>query len=1693
MQDRDKTQEQLIDELRAMRQRLSAMEATEARLLGTEKALRESEERFRLLYENAPLGYQSLDENGHFLEVNQAWLDTLGYDREEVIGRWFGDFLAPGYQDHFKINFPKFKAAGEIHWVEFEMLRKDGSQVSVAFDGQIGRDEQGRFRQTHCILHDISEIKRSVEALKASESRYRRLFENAQDGILILDLDTGQILDVNPHLINMLGYSHEEFLDTFLWEVSPFKDTALNKEAFARLRQGACVRYEDLPLETSDGQTIDVEFVSNTYSVDGMTFIQCNIRDITERKRAEEELRQQREELQIILDSVPALIFYKDTNNNMVNANKTWLQTFGYTEHDVIGKCLAEFFPTEQAAELFRDDLEVITTGHPKQNILEVIEIDGRPRAFVTDKIPYQNANGDIIGVIGFSQDITDRKLAEEAIRTSEAQLSNALQMAHLGHWEYDVAKDLFTFNDDFYKIFRTTAEQVGGYTMSSADYARRFVHPDDISVVGNEIRKSIEATDPHFSQQLEHRVLYADGEIGHITVRIFLVKDDLGHTIKTYGVNQDITERKRVEQALQDSEQMLKSLLAASPVGILFTQHSKIKWANDAWVTMFGFENEGEYIDQQTEILYSSQEEYQRVRSILYGNLKPGKVSETDARLMRKDGFAIDVHIRVNFLDPSDPAKGTISALSDVSDRKRSEEELQKSEERLELALQGADLGLWDWYVQQGRAVANQRSAEMIGYSLDEIDQSFGFWESLLHPDDKRRALEKVFNHLSSFTVSYEEEYRVRHKSGAWKWILARGKITERDQDGKPLRMTGTYLDITDRKSSEMRVAEANELREKILAASPVGIEVFKANGQCVLVNDAMGRAIGGTKEQLFAQNFRHMATWEAVGLLDDADQVLSTGVDKQREIHVVSTLGKEVWAETRLTRFNSGGEPHLLLVVNDVSESRKAEAALRFEREQLLSIFGSINEVILVIDPRTYEILYANKFTENLFGTDIIGGNCYEKLNGFDSPCEHCANDRLMELQGQPYQWEYHNPVLKRDFLATDRMIRWPDGRDVKFQLAIDITEAKQADQALRESEEKYRAVFDNAGIAITVVDRDSRKLTQANPALVKMLGYSGEELRQLTHLDITHPEDREITKQHVDRVMEGALDSFDLEKRYIKKDGSIIWGHLSVSTIRDAEGNPGAAVGMIADIAERKKAEDAVRKSEEMLELTLQAADVGLWDWNLKTGWAVWNERATRMLGHLPGEVQPNLRAWKSLVHPEDWPHVSEVLNSHLAGRLPLLEVEYRLRCKSGAWKWILGRGKVVEYDEHGKPSRMIGTNLDITERKCAELEKADLREQLIQSQKMESIGTLAGGIAHDFNNLLTVILGFSELIISEKEKGDQEYEDLTKVIHAARTAGDMVQQILAFSRKTETKLRPINLNKEVGQLKKMLSRLIPKTIVVEISLDSGLPTVNADPAQIEQILMNLTVNSRDSMPNGGRLLIKTQTVMLDEKYCRLHLEASQGRHALLVVTDTGVGIDRTTMDRIFEPFYTTKKPGQGTGLGLAMVYGIVKSHGGHIICESELGSGTTFKIYLPAHQAEGEADVTVSSQFSALGAGTILLVDDEEFVRALGQRILEKAGYTVITATNGQEAVELYKDKGNHISLVILDLIMPVMDGNQCITEILRLDPRARVLIASGYSPDGIVRETLEGGAKGFVRKPYNVKQLLKTVRDALKEK
>ena len=307
---------------------------------------------------------------------------------------------------------------------------------------------------------------------------------------------------------------------------------------------------------------------------------------------------------------------------------------------------------------------------------------------------------------------------------------------------------------------------------------------------------------------------------------------------------------------------------------------------------------------------------------------------------------------------------------------------------------------------------------------------------------------------------------------------------------------------------------------------------------------------------------------------------------------------------------------------------------------------------------------------------------------------------------------------------------------------------------------------------------------------------------------------------------------------------------------------------------------------------------------------------------------------------------------------------------------------------------------------------------------------------------------------------------------------------------FSRKLEPKYRPINLNQEIIQVQGLLSRTIPKTIKIDLRLSGDLEPIQADQSQIGQILMNLGVNARDAMPDGGALTIETANVELGQEYCNAHLEAKPGRYVLLTVSDTGHGIDRETLSHIFEPFFTTKGVGKGTGLGLATVYGIVKEHDGLIICYSEPGQGTTFKIYFHAIQTDENVETLESETDIPHGTETILLVDDDEVVRDLAATVLDNFGYQVITAGNGKEALDIYMNQSGKIALVILDLIMPEMDGRQCLNELLRIDPKTKVIIASGHSVNGKVEEIFLSRAKAFVEKPYDIRNLLKNVRDVL---
>ena len=536
---------------------------------------------------------------------------------------------------------------------------------------------------------------------------------------------------------------------------------------------------------------------------------------------------------------------------------------------------------------------------------------------------------------------------------------------------------------------------------------------------------------------------------------------------------------------------------------------------------------------------------------------------------------------------------------------------------------------------------------------------------------------------------------------------------------------------------------------------------------------------------------------------------------------------------------------------------------------------------------------------------------------------------------------------------------------------------------------------------------------------------------------------------------------------------KDGTIRTVSISGTLI------DGDYLSVFFDITDRKAAEEALKESEQLFRTLVEGAPDAIFvQTNLQFSYL--NGSALALFG-LESEEQLLGRPVLDLIHPSSRDSVREHIEfiDRTREKDPLHE-ESVLRADGSS---VLVEISAVPVNFKGENGALIFVR-DITERKKME-------RQLQQAQKMEAVGTLAGGISHDFNNLLQAINGFTQILLMDKSKSDPDYHKLKSIETAGGRAAELVKQLLFFSRKVEAKRKPLDLNMEVRQAHGILERTIPKMIDIDFRPGGPLWPVNADQVQIEQVLLNLGVNAADAMPEGGRLLLETENIIIGQDFVHTHLGAKAGRYVLLNVSDTGHGMNRETLEHIFEPFFTTKEIGRGTGLGLASVFGIVKSHGGYITCYSEVGRGTNFKIYLPATEDDSRDDFTASAGDTPSGGfETILLVDDEEAIRDFASQLLGKFGYTVITAASGEEALAIYSNRRDQIDLVILDIGMPGMGGHKCMRELQGLDPLLKVIVASGYPVNGEINRSLRDGAAGYVGKPYRLADLLKTVRTVL---
>jgi PAS domain S-box-containing protein len=636
----------------------------------------------------------------------------------------------------------------------------------------------------------------------------------------------------------------------------------------------------------------------------------------------------------------------------------------------------------------------------------------------------------------------------------------------------------------------------------------------------------------------------------------------------------------------------------------------------------------------------------------------------------------------------------------------------------------------------------------------------------------------------------------------------------------------------------------------------------------------------------------------------------------------------------------------------------------------------------------------------------------------------------------------------------------------------IVSDMSEQTRASDALLESERRFRGSFESASIGMALVAPDGRFL-EINRAFCELVGYSADEMTSRDFQHITHPDDLTRDLENLERTLAGDVDSYQMEKRYIRSDGSEVWVMLSVTLVRGADGTPLHFVAHAQDIDARKRADERFVAAErryrtlvEQLPLCMYIRPLDLTQPNIYA-----SPQVEAMLGYPVSEwlTDPNLLG--RIVHPDDRERVlGEAARVRRGGRN--VQDEYRYLKPDGTVVWVLDETHLVR-DEQGEPLYVQGFLQDISERKLTEAERDRLRDELLHAQRLEALGRLAGGVAHDFNNMLTAIRGYAELLVGDPNAGSSTREHAARIVQAAEQAADLPRQLLAFGRKQILEPAIVNLNDVVSSIGGLLEHVISGSITVDIAATAPGPWALADRSQLEHALVNLALNASDAMPSGGRLEVRTANVTIDE-HDATEPDARPGSYVVIRVTDTGVGMDDETRSRAFEPFFTTKHEKEGSGLGLSSVYGTVAQSGGFVLLETEVGVGTTFSLYLPCAAAPAEAR-----------ARTILLAEDEEIVRDLTEQILKNAGYDVLTAGDGTEALVLYEEHCGVIAGVVTDIAMPGLGGRGLALQLRERDADLPIVFISGHHEE--TPETLQLGAgAALLQKPFSVNTLVETI-------
>jgi len=1063
----------------------------------------------------------------------------------------------------------------------------------------------------------------------------------------------------------------------------------------------------------------------------------------------------------------------------------------------------------------------------------------------------------------------------------------------------------------------------------------------------------------------------------------------------------------------------------------------------------------------------------------------------------------------------------------------RKSEEEQRRLAQRLEAAQEAGGIGSWVVDLRTFQAEWSEQTHHVFGTDPQTTPECYASFEERVHPEDVD-VVNEIFRESIEQCVPRVYIHRMVMRDGRVRHIEQRWQAM-RDESGEPFQAIGTSQDVTDRILAEHRLQRLNRLyaissginaaivritdtQQLYEEACRIAVEEGGLRMACVAVADAASqrlvplashgcengylananisleevpRGMGPSgrayreNEAVFCQDIATdpmMEPWREAALQRGYHACACFPLRvEERPIGVFAVYGDAShYFSTDECQFLNAIAENLSYAVESrqrEQQRRQAELALKASEERFTSFMAHSPVAGWIVDEECryhyvspgYYRVFDVQGRQELTGLTALEVHGPELTEAYQSRNRQVLEERRAIERVMPGKRADGTPG---EFFVVCFPIITPGHAPLVGGLAMDITEQRRAEQTLRESEGRFRSYFELSlhGIAITTPDKG---WTQVNDRLCSILGYEREELMQLSWPEITHPDDLEADLLHFERLMAGTVQNYEMEKRFIRKDGRVVWTSIGVGCVRNADGSVAHIIGVVLDIDERKHAEQVLREQATLLDCAQDAIMVR----DLQDRILYWNKSCERLYGWTAAEAMD--RVAEELLY-------RDATDFHKAWEQSMTQGEWvgelQQWTKDGRPLTIQGRWTLIRHED-GRPKSLLCINTDITGRR-------QLEQQFLRAQRMESLGTLAGGIAHDLNNVLAPIM-MSIGVLRLRETNPQRLEMLETIEGSARRGADMVQQVLSFARGVVGQNLEVHLGHLIDEIIKIVNETFMQHIHAQQDVAADLWMVKGDPTQLHQVLLNLCVNARDAMRAGGTITISAKNVMLDEQYTSMNIEATTGPHVQVTVADTGTGMPPEVVERIFEPFFTTKELGKGTGLGLSTTLSIIKHHGGFIRVQSEPGRGTKFSLYLPAQTSTAAGTDSPSPSMLPQGNGElVLVVDDEEAVREITRHTLETFGYQVVVANHGVDAIALYSNQKEQVAAILMDLMMPVMDGPTAIQVLRHMSPGLPIIAASGISTEHHVARASSAGATRFLPKPYTAETLLNALNEAL---